>query len=97
MRPPKPTVARAGHIFFGVGFGMVMAMIGCPRQRRAGAIEHRTENQNLLHDRVEFERAMRQAAVITNGCANATDDEQSQGDQRHTQAGKRKQKQANEG
>ena len=62
----------ARHIIDRIGVCVMIAMIRDPRAGRARAIEARKENQNLLNDRMQLNRAMREAAMVADGCAKPT-------------------------
>jgi hypothetical protein len=66
----------------------MQAMVGHPRERRAGAIEHRKKVQQVTRDRVQANGLMRNRAVKTNGRAEASEEVQHRCGDEYSPAGK---------
>jgi hypothetical protein len=65
---------------------MMMPVIGHPARGRSAAIEHGAENQEMLDNPIELERAMREKPMIANRGAESAERRNAQGDQKHLQA-----------
>src|SRR5579872_4025916 len=72
MRPPE-SVARTRDVVIRIRRSMMQTMIGGPAYRRTRAVKYREESQYLAHDGVEFERAMRDRAMVADRRADAAD------------------------
>src|SRR5205823_6487645 len=64
MSPPETAMPRTRHVVDGVGIRMVISMVRNPGTRRSGSIEDCEKDQNLLDDRVEFDRTMGERTMI---------------------------------
>src|SRR5882724_650543 len=91
--PPEAAMLGAGNIVRRVRQRMMMAVIGDPACRRARAIEHGPENQEVLDRFVYLERAMREQAVITDGSAEAAERDETDRHRDHFPAGDREEDQ----
>jgi hypothetical protein len=52
---------------------MMMPVVGHPTDGMPGAVEHGPEDEPLLDPPVYLQRAVRQQAVVTDRCAEATE------------------------
>src|SRR5262245_42811997 len=91
MRPPETTVARTRHIIDGVRVRMMIAMIRNPRARRAGSIETREKDQQLLHGGMELDRAMSESAMISDRRTQTAGAREQQRTEKDTPSGQREQ------
>src|SRR5215471_10865975 len=64
MRPPESAMPRARDVVNGIGIRVVIPVVSHPGVRRSGTVEYGAEYQELLDDRVQLDRAMRERAVI---------------------------------
>src|SRR5213080_1146055 len=76
MRPPEAADPWAGNVFRRFHARVMLAMIRRPAVGRARAIEHREEDQDVAHDRVQSNRGMRERAVIADRHADSADPRQ---------------------
>src|SRR6202451_2587622 len=97
MRPPETAPARARDVFRGVSLGVMQPMARGPRGRRAGAVEHRQENQDAARPRIQRERAMRDRAMIPDRGAESAEEHQRQRAEEHGPSGNRIKHQSNRG
>src|SRR5260221_999845 len=97
MRPPETAPARARNIFRGVSLGVMQTMAGGPRGRRAGAVEHRQENQDSARPRIQRERAMRDRTMIPDGGAQSAQEYERQCAKKYRPSGNRIQHESNRG
>src|SRR5262245_42686377 len=96
MRPPEPTVPRAGNVIDRVGIGVVVAMVGNPRTGCAGAVEYGKQNEDLLDDRMEFHGSMRKRAVIPDRGSQTTAGGHEQSCKKNGPARQRKEQEADD-
>src|SRR5260370_23548202 len=76
MRPPEAAPNWTRDVVRSVGLGVMQAMAGGPGGRRARAVEHREENQHSARPRIQRDRAMRDCALIADGGAESSDEDQ---------------------
>src|SRR5260221_12547083 len=97
MRPPETAPARARNIFRGVSRGVMQPLAGGPAGRRAGAVEHRKENQPSARPRIQRERAMRDRAMVPDGGAQSAEEYERQCAEKYRPSGNRIQHESNRG
>ena len=92
VSPPEATVLGAGNVLGGVGIGMMMPVIGDPTGRISGAVEHGTEDQQVLDHFVHLNSPVRQHSMVTDGCPQAS---QARQQERQSQDRKARQREQN--
>src|SRR5260370_6583756 len=97
MRPPETAPHRARDVFRTVSLGVMQTMAGGPRGRRAGAVEHREENQHSARPRIQRERAMRNRAMVPDRGAESAEEYERQCAEKYRPAGNRIQHESNRG
>lgn len=73
-----------------------MAMIGDPTRRRAAAVDHGPEDQEVLDELVELECSVREQAMITDGYTEASESRKKKGKTENLGSRQREQKQADD-
>src|SRR5258708_34808418 len=67
----------------------MQAMTRGPRGRRAGAVEHREENQHSARPRIKRERSMRDRAMVPDGGTQSAEEHQRHCAENYVPSGKR--------
>ena len=96
MGPPEPTMPGAGHIFDRIGLRVVISMVRDPRVRRPRTIEHRSEDEHLFNDRIEFHGTMGKSAVVRHGRPQSTCAREAQTPQKYFPSRNREQRNSDE-
>jgi len=92
--PPESAVTRTRNIFECVRVGMMLSVIRNPRAWGSGPIEACEENQDLLHDSIQFDRAMGQGTVIPDGGSQASQSGSDYESEKNLPSGKREKRDA---
>src|SRR5581483_4405486 len=97
MCPPESADPWTGDVFRCLDLRMMLPVIRRPTVRRAGAVEHREEDQRMPDDRVQLDGCMREAAVIAHRHAESAKPGEADRDGGDAPAGPRECEQADDG
>jgi len=96
MCPPESAVAWTGNVFNCIGVGMMISVIRDPRARRTRSIEDSTKNKELFENRIQFNRAMSEGAMVSDRGSESTQAGENQCREEYFPSRRRKQHDTNQ-